>query len=83
MASHSPKLTDSLQLPSQLDATKTFYGIGAFGLIASGVGYFLNSEQFFFSYLTSFSYFTSFALAAMIQSELQSLVEFIKAQSDN
>ncbi len=66
MASHSPKLTDSVQLPSQLDATRTFYGIGAFGLIASGVGYFLNSEQFLFSYLTSFTFFTSIALASLI-----------------
>lgn len=66
MASNSPKLTDSVQLPSQIDATKTFYGLGAVGLIASGVGYFLNADQFFFSYLTSFAYFTSFALASMI-----------------
>ncbi len=66
MASTSPKLTDSVQLPSQLDFTKTFYGVGIVGLIASAVGYFLNSEQFFFSYLTSFTFFTSIALASMI-----------------
>lgn len=66
MASTSPKLTDSVQLPSQLDFTKMFYGIGVVGLIASAVGYFLNSEQFFFSYLTSFTFFTSIALASMI-----------------
>lgn len=66
MASHSPKLTDSVKLPSQLDGTKTFYAIGVFGLIASGVGYFLNSEQFLFSYLTSFTFFTSIALASLI-----------------
>lgn len=66
MASHSPKLTDSVQLPTQADLTKTYYGIGVVGLIASAVGYFLNSEQFFYSYLTSFTFFTSFALAALI-----------------
>src|SRR6056297_2765012 len=66
MASHSPQLTDSVQLPSQVDLTKTFFGIGAAGLIASFVGYFLNPYQFFFSYLTSFTFFTSFALASMI-----------------
>jgi len=66
MASHSPKLTDSVQFPSQLDVAKTFYGFGAVGLIASMVGYFLNSEQFFFSYLTSFAFFTSIALASLI-----------------
>ena len=66
MASTSPKLTDSVQFPSNLDVTKTFYGFGAVGLIASLVGYFLNSEQFFFSYLTSFAFYTSIALASMI-----------------
>lgn len=66
MASHSPKLTDSVQFPANLDVAKTFYGFGAVGLIASMVGYFLNSEQFFFSYLTSFSFFTSIALASLI-----------------
>ncbi len=66
MASTSPKLTDSIQFPSNLDVAKTFYGFGAVGLIASLVGYFLNSEQFFFSYLTSFAFYTSIALASMI-----------------
>ncbi|CAN5419520.1 hypothetical protein BH23BAC3_BH23BAC3_17680 [soil metagenome] len=66
MASNSPKLTDSVQLPSQADFTKLFYGVGIAGLIVSGVGYFLNSAQFFFSYLTSFSFFTSIALASLI-----------------
>jgi len=66
MASNSPKLTDSVQLPSQVDFTKLFYGVGIVGLIASGVGYFLNSTQFFFSYLTSFSFFTSISLACLI-----------------
>ncbi len=66
MASTSPKITDSLQFPEKLDVTKTFFGFGAVGLIASGVGYFLNAEQFFFSYLTSFAFFTSIALASLI-----------------
>lgn len=66
MASTSPKLTDSVQFPSNLDVAKTFYGFGVVGLIASFVGYFLNSEQFFFSYLTSFTFFTSISLASLI-----------------
>lgn len=66
MASTSPKITDSLQFPSNLDVAKTFYGFGIVGLIASFVGFFLNSEQFFFSYLTSFTFFTSIALASLI-----------------
>ncbi len=66
MASTSPKLTDSVQFPSNLDVAKTFYGFGVVGLIASFVGFFLNSEQFFFSYLTSFTFFTSISLASLI-----------------
>lgn len=66
MATNSPKLTDSVQFPDKLDLSKTFYGIGAVGLIASGVGFFLNKDQFFFSYITSFAFFTSIALASLI-----------------
>lgn len=66
MATSSPKITDSLQFPEHIQTSKVLYGIGIVGLIASAVGYFLNPEQFFFSYLTSFTYFTSFALAALI-----------------
>ncbi|MDX1590787.1 MAG: hypothetical protein R3283_02420 [Balneolaceae bacterium] len=49
-----------------MDIAKTFYGIGVVGLIASGIGFFLNSKQFFYSYLTSFTFFTSIALASLI-----------------
>lgn len=66
MDSHSPKLTDSVSLPEHLDATKTFIGIGVVGLIASFVGFFLDSKQFFFSYLTSFTFFSSIALASLV-----------------
>ena len=66
MASTSPKITDSVQFPENLDVSKAFYGFGIVGLIASGVGYFLNAEQFFFSYLTSFTFFTSIGLASLI-----------------
>jgi hypothetical protein len=65
MATSSPKLTDTLEFPSDLDTNKTLFGVGIVGLIASGVGYFLNQEQFFFSYLTSFTFFTTFALSAL------------------
>jgi hypothetical protein len=61
----SPKLTDSVKFPAEMDITKTLFGVGITGLIASGVGFFLNHEQFFFSYLTSYTFFTSFALAAL------------------
>ena len=66
MASSSPTITDSVKFPAQMDIAKTFYGIGVVGLIASGIGFFLNSKQFFYSYLTSFTFFTSIALASLI-----------------
>jgi hypothetical protein len=66
MASSSPKLTDSIQFPEGLYVTKTCYGVGVVGLIASFIGYFLNYKQFFYSYLTSFTFFTSIALASLI-----------------
>lgn len=66
MASNSPNLAESVQFPAQKNVTKTFYGIGIVGIIASGVGYFLNEDQFFFSYLTSFTFFASFSLASLI-----------------
>lgn len=66
MASSSPKITDSVQFPANMDLAKTFYGAGIVGLIASGIGFFLNKDQFFFSYLTSFTFFTSIALASLI-----------------
>src|SRR5690554_1602940 len=65
MASSSPKLSDSLQLPANLNMSKTFYAVGIVGLIASAVGYFLDTEQFLHSYLTSFTFFTSIALASL------------------
>jgi len=66
MATSSPKLTDSVEFPLGIDTSKPLFGAGIAGLIASGVGYFLNQEQFFFSYLTSFTFFTSIALASLI-----------------
>ena len=66
MATESPHLSDSVDFPTRINTTRALFGAGIVGLIASGVGYFLNSDQFFFSYLTSFTYFTSFALASLI-----------------
>lgn len=65
MATSSPKITDPVDFPTGINTSKTLFGTGIAGLIASAVGYFLNHEQFFFSYLTSFTFFTSFALGAL------------------
>lgn len=68
-----PKITDTLQFPSDLNVTKSLFGVGVVGLLASGIGYFLEHEQFFFSYLVSFAFFSSIALASLFFVMLQHL----------
>ena len=60
-----PKITDTLDFPSDLNVTKSLFGVGIVGLLATGVGYFLDHDQFFFSYLVSFSFFSSIALGSL------------------
>jgi hypothetical protein len=60
-----PKLTDTLDFPSDLNITKSLFGVGVVGLLASGIGYYLDHGQFFFSYLVNFTFFSSFALASL------------------
>lgn len=64
--SHKPTITDSLQFPAESKLPRALFGIGAVGLITSLAGYFINSDQFFFSYLVSFVFFTGIGLAALI-----------------
>lgn len=64
--SHKPTISDSLDFPSDSKVTRSLFGIGIAGLLASGVGYFLNADQFFFSYLVSFVFFTGIGLAALL-----------------
>jgi len=68
-----PKITDSLEFPADLNITKTLFGVGIVGLLATGVGYFLEHDQFFFSYLVSFTFFSSIALASLFFVMLQHL----------
>lgn len=68
-----PKLTDTLDFPSDLNITKPLFSVGIAGLIASGVGYFLQHDQFFFSYLLSFVFFSSIALGSLFFVLLQHL----------
>lgn len=66
--SHKPTITDSLQFPADSKLPQILFGVGAFGLLASVIGYFLNEdlhEQFFFSYLVSFTFFTGISLASV------------------
>lgn len=68
-----PKITDTLQFPSDLNITKSLFGVGIVGLLASGIGYFLEHDQFFFSYLVNFAFFSSLALASLFFVMLQHL----------
>lgn len=68
-----PKITDTLEFPSDLNITRTLFGVGFVGLIASGIGYFLEHDQFFFSYLVSFAFFSSIALGSLFFVMLQHL----------
>lgn len=59
------EITDSVEYPSNLNTTRSLFGLGIAGLIASAVGYFLDHDQFYFSYLTSFLFFTSIGLGSL------------------
>lgn len=68
-----PKITDTLEFPDDLNVTKSLFGVGVVGLLATGVGYFLDHDQFFFSYLVNFSFFSSIALASLFFVMIQHL----------
>jgi len=59
-------ITDSLEFPSDLNVTRPLFGVGIVGLLATCIGYFFDHEQFFFSYLTGFTYFASILLGALV-----------------
>ncbi len=64
--SHKPTITDSLEFPQGSLIPRAAFGLGFAGLIASLIGYFLNENQFFFSYIVSFTFFTGIALSSLI-----------------
>lgn len=68
-----PTITDTLEFPSDLNVTKSLFGVGIVGLLATGVGYFLDHDQFYFSYLLNFSFFSSIALASLFFVMIQHL----------
>lgn len=65
------ELKDKLTLPDEGNPTRALISMGLVGLIASAVGYFINHDQFFFSYLTSWLFYMSIALAALFFVMLQ------------
>lgn len=64
---------DELKFSESRSLTKTLFGVGIVALIISFIGYFLDSEAFFFSYLTSYVFFASLALGALFFILLQYL----------
>jgi hypothetical protein len=45
--------------------SRIFLGLGVAGLVLSMVGYFLEPERFYYSYLTAFAYWTTLTLGAL------------------
>ena len=63
--SHKPTITDSYKFPTDSKIPTILLGVGVVGLLLSAVGYFVNADQFFFSYLASFVFFTGLGLASI------------------
>ena len=64
--SHKPTITDSLEFPQDSMIPRAAFGLGFVGLIASFIGAYFNADQFFFSYIVSFTFFGGIALSALI-----------------
>ncbi len=64
-------IKDQITFPDKVDPVRGLIATGVVGLIASAIGYFLNHDQFFFSYLTSWVFYMSIALAALFFVMLQ------------
>ncbi len=64
-------LTDNLQFPENANVVSAFFGIAMVGIIASLIGFFINTEQFYFSYLTSYTFVATISLAALFFVMLQ------------
>ncbi len=65
--------TDTFSFPADKNMQKPLFAVGIIALLASVIGYFFDHDQFFFSYLTSFSFFTSIILTALFFVMLQHL----------
>lgn len=70
MATKASELTH-ISLPEHLHIGNRALILGAAGLAVTAAGYFVDHDQFFFSYLTSFTYFTSLFLASLFFVMLQ------------
>ncbi|MFO8029038.1 MAG: hypothetical protein R6U28_04185 [Cyclonatronaceae bacterium] len=68
--SHSA-LTDRLTFPEENRISTVFFAAGVIGIVLSLIGLFVNTKQFFFSYLTSFTFIASLILGALFFVMLQ------------
>lgn len=64
--SHKPSITESLQFSADSKVPRALFGIGGVGILATIIGYFFDANQFFFSYLVSFTFFAGIALSALL-----------------
>ncbi|MEX1136966.1 MAG: hypothetical protein WEB89_08695 [Balneolales bacterium] len=64
-------LTDDLKLPETSNIKKPLFVVGVIGLLISAIGLFTDTQQFFFSYLVSFTFVASISLGALFWVMLQ------------
>lgn len=65
MDAHSNPLTDRLTFPEENRIGSVFLAAGAVGVVLSLIGLFVNTERFFYSYLTAFVFLASLVLGAL------------------
>ncbi len=65
MDHHHTTLSDRLTFPEENRIATGFFAAGIIGIILSLIGLVVNTEQFFFSYLTSFAFIASLVLGAL------------------
>ena len=71
MDHHHTTLTDRLTFPEDNKIATGFFAAGFVGIALSLIGLFVNTEQFFYSYLTSFTFIASLFLGALFFVMLQ------------
>ncbi len=65
MDHHHNTLSDRLTFPEDNRIATGFFAAGILGVVLSLIGMFINTEQFFYSYLTSFTFIASLVLGAL------------------